>query len=372
MFPQTCGETREHTEWETRALLFTNVLVPYGKYFGYWAQSSSPITGGLVHVYMCHEKSLIIGEKITGNNNLNNLYQSGGDEDSSEDEWELDEDNDFNDNPESEETKFSPRYERTRLFEIDLTKDNLISCFCNGPNDIHAVHLTWIQTIRPGERCFGLSTFLLTFLENKSGLLTHEHGQDVIEDNDLYFRSNCSKDFCHIYHPIQCNVKEEMLSSRDWSLSRLEGIWVGDYGGHGPEFLYLNTTDNFVCPLTISNGVVNRGDILNNVLTAIKISGDPNIPRGKVSFAALKQIEVNDTKDENVTRNYYGIGQIASHGYKHPQYIRAKVAVVSNDKVIVSWYQLNDISTYNRLAASRPAPAYGLSGREYTSNFTGV
>ena len=76
------------------------------------------------------------------------------------------------------------------------------------------------------------------------------------------------------------------------------GIWVGDYSGHGCEFLLMHQPDDEV-PFDESK-IVQAYDetwdefqlrkkeekIYRGSLQAIKLTGDPNIPRGEFTFVA--------------------------------------------------------------------------------------
>lgn len=68
-----------------------------------------------------------------------------------------------------------------------------------------------------------------------------------------------------------------------------QGIWVGDYSAHGCEFLLIFQQDPARSDLgaaedeadLTSGGVVQKGS-----LRAVKLTGDPNVPRGELSFSA--------------------------------------------------------------------------------------
>lgn len=76
------------------------------------------------------------------------------------------------------------------------------------------------------------------------------------------------------------------------------GIWVGDYSGHGCEFLLMNQPDDDE-PFN-EEDVVQREDetveewelrkkeerVYRGSLEAIKLTGDPNVPRGEYTFVA--------------------------------------------------------------------------------------
>lgn len=78
------------------------------------------------------------------------------------------------------------------------------------------------------------------------------------------------------------------------------GIWVGDYAAHGPEFLLIHQPDEVESSANPSRALERakgeseesfhdrflRERVHRGQLKAIKLTGDPNVPRGEYSFIA--------------------------------------------------------------------------------------
>lgn len=67
-----------------------------------------------------------------------------------------------------------------------------------------------------------------------------------------------------------------------------QGIWVGDYSAHGSEFLLFLHRDrpDISVPQQTDTDSGNSHSNLRGSLEAIKLTGDPNVPRGEISFVS--------------------------------------------------------------------------------------
>ena len=87
------------------------------------------------------------------------------------------------------------------------------------------------------------------------------------------------------------------------------GLFMGDYSAHGPELLYLD----YPTPTSIR---------------AVKVTGDPNVPRGEVSWKVDDLTRVKRVCEEEEwagARAFDGVGHISPHGFSDPSWIEAEV-----------------------------------------------
>ncbi|KAI1791718.1 hypothetical protein LXA43DRAFT_391395 [Ganoderma leucocontextum] len=123
------------------------------------------------------------------------------------------------------------------------------------------------------------------------------------------------------YYPLRTITQEgQDPASRDWRPESLVGLWLGDYGPHGTECLFL------------------QHDVEESMIRAWKITGDVNVPRGACSWHAFLRQEApwTDSAGQDV-RAYLGEGRIAHHGFSESSLIPARVIISGRDDITVSW-----------------------------------
>ncbi|OAX80421.1 hypothetical protein ACJ72_05247 [Emergomyces africanus] len=148
-----------------------------------------------------------------------------------------------------------------------------------------------------------------------------------------------------------------------------QGIWVGDYSGHGSEFLLVLQRDDPIVASLDHEHLDTENDSSSSApsssaslslpvprgrLEAIKLTGDPNVPRGQITFFAedigpggLIRIADEDLfKGARVVRSQ---GHIASTNFRDDKFIPAQLFLVSQDCMALFWEELKHISYYRRV-----------------------
>ncbi|EKG21135.1 hypothetical protein MPH_01554 [Macrophomina phaseolina MS6] len=186
------------------------------------------------------------------------------------------------------------------------------------------------------------------------------------------------------------------------------GIWCGDYAGHGCEFLVVMQPDNpgplpegvrralsrrsssassvdswtsvqshfqnsddeeFVDvagpeSMQASSTTVVVGDegsgaervdpVYEGRIEAVKLTGDPNIPRGEYTFIApdigpegyVRTAEEEIFRGARVVRS---VGHIAARGYRDDEFISSQLIMISGDRLAQYWVPFGHISFYQRV-----------------------
>lgn len=100
----------------------------------------------------------------------------------------------------------------------------------------------------------------------------------------------------------------------------------------------------------------------SSMLEVIKITGDPNVPRGEYSFVApnlIEQCRLCDEPEFYRVRAVQGSGQISGMFFFQPRWIEVEgtalfnnpdvVFLQSHDEISVHWKALEHISHYKRV-----------------------
>ncbi|KFY52990.1 hypothetical protein V496_08008 [Pseudogymnoascus sp. VKM F-4515 (FW-2607)] len=144
------------------------------------------------------------------------------------------------------------------------------------------------------------------------------------------------------------------------------GIWVGDYSTHGCEFILLNQPDAEE-PFDEST-IAKRSDespeqflarkkdahIYRGRLEAIKLTGDPNIPRGEYTFIAedigdegfVRVAKEHQFKGARIVKS---MGQLANRNFVNPEFFESELILISPDRIAHYWKSLELISFHERV-----------------------
>ncbi|KAI5201406.1 hypothetical protein E4T39_05231 [Aureobasidium subglaciale] len=184
-----------------------------------------------------------------------------------------------------------------------------------------------------------------------------------------------------------------------------QGIWCGDYSGHGCEFLLVlqpdkdeeialpdgmdhmlewlatghyrrqsnssQSSDSSYAsaqedqnpgpsvaspyePSTPATSSVEGLDIYSGRIEAIKLTGDPNVPRGEYTFIAPDisdggLVRIADEAAFRGARVVRSAGHIAGVGFAHDEYMPSQLILISPDCLAQHWIEFGHISYYRRV-----------------------
>ncbi|KAL5327680.1 hypothetical protein ACEPPN_005381 [Leptodophora sp. 'Broadleaf-Isolate-01'] len=144
------------------------------------------------------------------------------------------------------------------------------------------------------------------------------------------------------------------------------GIWIGDYSGHGCEFLLMHQPDNDT-PFDEASVVQGEDEtpeewavrkkeerIYRGSLEAIKLTGDPNVPRGEYTFISddISKTGYVRTATEARFRGARVVrsrGHIAARMFRNDKYIESQLIMISHDRLAQYWVGFGHISFYERV-----------------------
>ncbi|KAI2469837.1 F-box domain-containing protein [Annulohypoxylon bovei var. microspora] len=143
------------------------------------------------------------------------------------------------------------------------------------------------------------------------------------------------------------------------------GIWVGDYSGHGCEFLLINQPDDEdrdEDPLMRLESETEaefqerflHKRVYRGRLEAIKLTGDANVPRGEYTFVAddLGEDGFIGTAREppfEGARVVKSKGHIAHMGFYNDRYIESQLLLLSHNRLAQYWVGFGHISFFERV-----------------------
>ncbi|KAK0630452.1 hypothetical protein B0T17DRAFT_506923 [Bombardia bombarda] len=146
------------------------------------------------------------------------------------------------------------------------------------------------------------------------------------------------------------------------------GIWVGDYSGHGCEFLLINQPDDEDDDFSGPESLIQKENetdeefarrkmdetVYRGRLEAIKLTGDANVPRGEYTFVVEdlgEQGFVTVVQEPPFTgaRVVRSKGHIASTGFLNDKYIESQLLLISHDRLAQYWVGFGHISFFERV-----------------------
>lgn len=93
-------------------------------------------------------------------------------------------------------------------------------------------------------------------------------------------------------------------------------------------------------------------------LMAVKLTGDPNIPRGEYTFIAPDigrdgTVRIAEEEIFRGARVVQSVGHIAARGYREDGYVPSQLILLSNDTVAQYWETFGHVSFYKRVDIDR-------------------
>ncbi|EJU06488.1 hypothetical protein DACRYDRAFT_103434 [Dacryopinax primogenitus] len=155
--------------------------------------------------------------------------------------------------------------------------------------------------------------------------------------------------FPPLYFPIRATVQHGIAPSDPrWTPESLTGLWLGAYGPHGTEVLYVETVEE----------EANEWHEQGKMVRATKITGDVNVPRGTWTWMFYAQQETELMSDQlpdvvpdlSLCKLFTGQGMTSSHGFFDGRQAISflDVAVTGRNTINIDWHDLDHVSTYRR------------------------
>ncbi|KLU81056.1 F-box domain-containing protein [Magnaporthiopsis poae ATCC 64411] len=150
------------------------------------------------------------------------------------------------------------------------------------------------------------------------------------------------------------------------------GIWVGDYSGHGCEFLLIHQIQDEADSERPEDAIVRepaeteeefearRRDarVYRGRLEAIKLTGDPNVPRGEYTFLVEDMgpkglVEIVQEEPFKGVRMVKSLGHVAGSGFLDDKFIESRLLLISHNRLAQYWLGFGHISFFERVDIDR-------------------
>ncbi|EJD43303.1 hypothetical protein AURDEDRAFT_185695 [Auricularia subglabra TFB-10046 SS5] len=159
------------------------------------------------------------------------------------------------------------------------------------------------------------------------------------------------------------------------------GWYSGTYGAHGCELIYVHTVDASRPPERAAafswDKLPASAPTGGRRLEGVKLTGDPNVPKGQRSFvgflssttARTRPVPLRSERDTyapwpldargaGVARDFYagsvgvtapGVGRIAARWFREPRWTECIVHVASRVEIQLLWLEMGIVTTFRRL-----------------------
>ncbi|KAL5114487.1 hypothetical protein ACEQ8H_007630 [Pleosporales sp. CAS-2024a] len=155
-------------------------------------------------------------------------------------------------------------------------------------------------------------------------------------------------------------------SDGSWSTASTDAALSGDEDGDADDFETADDLEDSVATLQEAYHAANsrthtpesahEGDesIYRGRIEAVKLTGDPNIPRGEYTFIApdigpngLLRVASEDMfKGARIVRS---VGHIAARGFRDDTYMTSQLILISHDRLAQYWETFGHVSFYQRV-----------------------
>ncbi|KAK0649014.1 hypothetical protein B0T16DRAFT_308003, partial [Cercophora newfieldiana] len=146
------------------------------------------------------------------------------------------------------------------------------------------------------------------------------------------------------------------------------GVWVGDYSVHGCEYVLIHQPDDApgvtFDPESLVQGEEESDEafsqrktdamVYRGRLEAIKLTGDPHVPRGEITFSVddlgeggfLGVLEDPPFAGTRVVRSR---GHVAEQGFRQDDFLSSRLFLISHDCLAQHWKEFRHISFFRRV-----------------------